>query len=113
MSQFAPCPACNRHIVTDEIECPFCAAALPDSFRELPARPAPRGRLSRAALMAAGAALIGAAGCGGSLDNGGNNDAAADTGSMSDGNNNEGGAVALYGAPAPEYGAPPLASGEG
>lgn len=113
MSQFTPCPACNRHIVTDETECPFCSAALPDSFRQLPARPAPRGRLGRAALMAAGAALMGAAGCADNLDNGGNNDAAADTGSMSDGNNNEGGAVALYGAPAPEYGAPPLGSGEG
>jgi hypothetical protein len=113
MSQFAPCPSCNRHVVTVEIACPFCSAALPESFRQRPAPPAPRGRLSRAALMAAGAVLVGAAGCSDNLDDGGNNDAAADAGSMSDGNNNDGGAVALYGAPAPEYGAPPLASGEG
>jgi len=64
MSCLAPCPACNRHIAIDETACRFCSAALPDSFRHEHAcrRQAP-GHLSRAALMAAGAALLGAASC--------------------------------------------------
>jgi hypothetical protein len=54
MSQFEPCPACQRHVVTAETVCPFCAAPLPESFRSV-ARLPPRGRMSRAALLAAGA----------------------------------------------------------
>ena len=62
MSHLAPCPACNRHVDAGESACPFCAAALPVSLRaqQLPATPR---RLSRAALLAAGATLIGAAAC--------------------------------------------------
>jgi len=59
MRRLAPCPACGRHIATDETICPFCAAALPDSFRQAnTCRRPPPGRLSRAARLAAGAALI-------------------------------------------------------
>jgi hypothetical protein len=65
MSQHAPrlvpCPACNRHVMSHEGECPFCAAPpAPGSGEPEDARP--RGRLGRAALFAAGASatLIGA-----------------------------------------------------
>ena len=101
----APCPACNRHVRAAETSCPFCDAAQPD--RTLDGDPRlPRKRLGRAALMTAGAALLGAAeACGDSLqgnDASTNTDTAADTSGVDDG-----GPVALYGAPAPEYGAPP------
>ena len=60
MSQLLPCPACQRHVESHETSCPFCAAALSPT-------PACAGgcsgppRLARAALLAAGAALLGAA----------------------------------------------------
>jgi hypothetical protein len=63
MSHLAPCPACNRHVDVAEGACPFCATALPASFRAQPPLIPLRGRLSRAALMTAGAALMGAAAC--------------------------------------------------
>jgi hypothetical protein len=99
MSCLAPCPACNRHVATEESTCPFCSAALPDSIRCQP-RPRPRGRLSRAAMLAAGAALIGTEACSSAVAPYGTSppppDAAADGGTM------DGGPVALYGAaPAP------------
>jgi hypothetical protein len=61
MSSLVPCPGCDRHVKSEDTTCPFCQAAL------APARPcvgcsgplAPR--LARAALVAAGAALLGAA----------------------------------------------------
>jgi len=104
MSCLAPCPACNRHVATDETACPFCAAALPDSFRDaLSCRKPLRGRLSRAAMVVAGAALAGAEACGSSAiplyGAFPPPDAGADT-SMSDGNASDS-VVALYGAPAP------------
>jgi hypothetical protein len=57
----APCPVCHRHVRADEAVCPFCVAPLPVRTGDAP-RALPRGRLSRAALMAAGAGatLIGA-----------------------------------------------------
>ena len=61
MSSLVPCPGCDRHVRSDETTCPFCQAAL------APARPCvgcsgpPAARLARAALVAAGAALLGAA----------------------------------------------------
>lgn len=62
MSQLLPCPACNRHLEFHETSCPFCGAALS------PAPPCTGScsggattRLARAALVAAGAALVGAA----------------------------------------------------
>ena len=63
MSCLAPCPACNRHVATDQTTCPFCSVALPDSIR-CQEHKRPHGRLSRAAMLAAGAALISVeAGC--------------------------------------------------
>ena len=63
MSCLAPCPTCQRHVSTHETACPFCAAPLPESFRCQPARVAPSGRLSRAAMVAAGTVLL-TASCG-------------------------------------------------
>jgi hypothetical protein len=60
MSHLAPCPACNRHIEVVETTCPFCAAALAESFRGQPGPAPPPRRLSRSAMMAAGATLMGA-----------------------------------------------------
>lgn len=60
MSCLAPCPACSRHISAHEPACPFCTAVLPPTFCCQPARVAAPGRLGRAALIAAGAALMSA-----------------------------------------------------
>jgi hypothetical protein len=69
MSQpLIPCPSCDRHVFADASACPFCTARL--ESREGPPRatasPGPR-RLGRAALLAAGAALVGAAACDSSI----------------------------------------------
>jgi len=88
MSCLAPCPTCNRHVATDETTCPFCSAALPDSFRCQPPRQRLSGRLSRAGLLAAGAALLGGgAACLGATHYGGSMpiDAGTDTGTMDGG----------------------------
>jgi hypothetical protein len=98
MSCLAPCPACNRHVATDETTCPFCSAALPDSIRCQP-RQRLRGRLSRAGLLAAGAVLMsGAEACLSSSHYGTSMpyDAGVDTGA--DTATTDGSAVALYGA---------------
>lgn len=60
MSHLAPCPACNRHVEVAETACPFCAVKLAESFRGQPRPAPPPRRLSRAAMMAAGATLMGA-----------------------------------------------------
>lgn len=56
--QFWPCPGCSRHVRRGDTVCPFCGGA-----NDSPAATAPiqtiAGRLSRAALFAAGA--VGAA----------------------------------------------------
>ena len=61
MNQLLPCPHCNRHHRVCEPVCPFCGGELP------PCKAAPRasarGRLNRATLFAAGAALLGGASC--------------------------------------------------
>jgi hypothetical protein len=103
-SALVPCPACSRHVRAAESRCPFCDVAQPD--RALDAGPSlPRRRLGRAALMTAGAALLGAAeACGDSLQN---NDASSNNDTAADTSTQDGGPVALYGAPAPEYGGPP------
>lgn len=62
MSQLEPCPGCNRHVATDEARCPFCAVVLPASFRDVRRTPL-RGRLSRAAMLAAGASTALIAAC--------------------------------------------------
>lgn len=93
MSHLAPCPACHRHVELVETTCPFCAAALPESFRGQP-RPVPQPRrLSRAAMMAAGATLLGACSANDAIGNA--RDAATDRPVASDGPV----AVPLYGAP--------------
>ena len=103
MSHLAPCPACNRHVAVGETACPFCAATLPAAFRAQQ-RPAPlRGRLSRAALMAAGATLMGAAACS-SNDGIGGNDAATDRPAVTKDASEDRGFVAFYGAPFPGAG---------
>jgi hypothetical protein len=59
-----PCPACNRHVFADACACPFCQAALSaDLCAKVHQLPAGHRRMSRAARVAAGAALLGAA-CG-------------------------------------------------
>ena len=62
MSALVPCSGCNRHVKSDETTCPFCQAAVtPAACSGRCVRPAP-ARLVGAALVAAGAALLGA-GC--------------------------------------------------
>jgi len=65
MSQpLSPCPACQRHVFADACECPFCAAKLsPERCAKAQALPPGYYRMSRAARLAAGAALIGATAC--------------------------------------------------
>jgi hypothetical protein len=84
------CPGCARHVRVSESACPFCGAALPDSFGagDAPRKPA---RLTRAALYALGAtsltiAATASAGCG--TSGGGSGDSGSDQ--M---------AVAAYGCP--------------
>ncbi len=62
-SALAPCPACDRHVRTDEASCPFCAAPLPGDLAGGAVPPAPR-RLGRAAAFAFGVITLGAAACG-------------------------------------------------
>jgi hypothetical protein len=50
--RFTPCPSCTRHVKVGDGVCPFCGASTPRAQ----AAAMPRGRLSRAALLAAGAA---------------------------------------------------------
>ena len=104
MSHFVPCPACNRHVMSTETACPFCTAAMPECFCAQTPAPRPPGRLSRAAMLAAGAALLGAEACNTATPVYG---APAPDGSvpMNDAastDSADGSAVALYGAaPAP------------
>jgi hypothetical protein len=64
MSTLVPCSGCNRHVKSDETTCPFCQAAVasvaPEACAGRCARPS-APRLVSAALVAAGAALLGAA----------------------------------------------------
>ena len=103
-SALIPCPTCNRHVRAVETRCPFCDAAQP--ARALTGGSGlPRKRLGRAALMTAGAALLGAAeACG---DTAPTQDASTNNDSSMSADGPDGGPVALYGAPAPEYGVPP------
>jgi len=65
MSQpLLPCPSCQRHVFADACACPFCATQL--RVCGVTRAAAASGQLSRAALLAAGAAaLAGVAACGG------------------------------------------------
>jgi hypothetical protein len=89
MSCLAPCPACKRHVSSDETACPFCLASLPASFACQPRSSQPSSRLSRAAKLAAGAALMSAEACGSPVVPYGTPppppvDAAVDTGTAND-----------------------------
>ena len=61
MSQLRACPHCGRHHRVCETVCPFCAGSLPAC--EAASSTTRRGRMSRAMLVAAGAALLGGAQC--------------------------------------------------
>jgi hypothetical protein len=50
--RFTPCPGCERHVKEGDGACPFCGASVPRP----PAQAVVRGRMSRAALLAASAA---------------------------------------------------------
>ena len=101
MNDLVPCPACNRHLRTSEQLCPFCGCPLPArSPTRAPAAPS-RRRLSRSALFAAGATMMGAAACSSTTTK--HDDAAVDTGAMhsyagSDGPPGNDGAVPIYSA---------------
>lgn len=59
-----PCPACQRHVFADACECPFCGAKLsPATCAKLPTPPPNYRGMSRAARIAVGASLVGAAAC--------------------------------------------------
>src|SRR5581483_6060987 len=62
-SHLCPCPACNRHVMTDAGVCPFCQTALPATFCATSQPPAARARMSRAAKLLAGATLVGVSAC--------------------------------------------------
>jgi hypothetical protein len=55
------CPACSRHVKSEESACPFCQAELLPRACAGRCFGAPEARLGRLALMAAGAALLGVA----------------------------------------------------
>jgi hypothetical protein len=80
MTQLLPCPSCARHVRQTEQGCPFCGTAI--DLSAIAPRAQPTQRLGRAATFAFGAAMAtSVAACGGG--SGGN----------------DGGVVALYGAP--------------
>lgn len=56
--QLRPCLSCKRHVAVDAASCPFCAASLAMAADVIE----PAGRLSRAAVFAAGVAAIAATG---------------------------------------------------
>ena len=62
MSQLLPCPHCSRHHRVCEPVCPFCDGTLP-TCKGAPSVMSPLGRMSRATLVAAGAALLGVSSC--------------------------------------------------
>jgi endogenous inhibitor of DNA gyrase (YacG/DUF329 family) len=66
MRSLIPCSSCNRHVESEETSCPFCGAALTPQSLATPhcsgrCSGPPEVRLGRAALLVAGAALLGAA----------------------------------------------------
>jgi hypothetical protein len=66
MVAMRPCPSCARHARVSETACPFCGARLGEAFRTFVPPRAPTTRLSRAALVAIGAAgfIAGSVDCG-------------------------------------------------
>jgi hypothetical protein len=98
MSHLFPCPTCNRHVDVAERACPFCATALPAAFRAQQPPAPPRARLGRAALMAAGATLMGAAACS-SNDAISSADAASDRPAVTKDASEDRTIITIYGAP--------------
>jgi len=98
MSHLFPCPACNRHVDVAENVCPFCTTALPAAFRAQQPPAPPRARLGRAALMAAGATLMGAAACS-SNDAISGADAATDRPAVTKDASEDRTIITIYGAP--------------
>lgn len=114
-----PCPSCKRHIRAAEAACPFCSSALPEDLAAS-AVPGATRRMSRAAAFVFGASLA-VAGCssetGGGAGGGDDNSSSSTTGGADAGPSDDGGQMALYGAPGDggpdddgggmaEYGAP-------
>jgi hypothetical protein len=64
MSTLVPCSACSRHVKSDETVCPFCGAAVEAPVCSGRCGGSLPARLQHAALLAAGAALLGVAGQG-------------------------------------------------
>lgn len=63
MTKLAPCPGCSRHVRVSEAACPFCARALLAPPSAAAAPPPARLRMSRTALFAVGATMVGVAAC--------------------------------------------------
>jgi len=119
MSQLSPCPGCSRHVRVGAATCPFCDVALSGEPVLAPAI-SRGGRLSRAAMFVAGAALATVAACsdtddGGAGGAGGGTAGAAGGASGSPGAGGAvggttgaagslGGAIAIYSAPFPPNG---------
>lgn len=119
MRQLVPCPGCARHVRVEEAACPFCGDASP---RVVPARRAPLGRSRAAILGATLATTVTASGC--YEDHGRGRDAAV----VAPDAGHDAAFIAAYGtpvdasllpppdaadepdagAPAAEYGGPPL-----
>jgi|HubBroStandDraft_1064217.scaffolds.fasta_scaffold02303_5 hypothetical protein len=96
-AQFWPCPGCSRHVKRGDALCPFCGATA--SVQNRPSRTI-AGRLSRAALFAAGAVgtAVATTDCSTSPLQPLAPDAMASAGSS---NGASAGAQALYGGPIP------------
>ena len=61
--KLVPCPSCDRHVFAGSCACPFCGTALTEACASKVESQLPRGRLRRAARMAAAATLLGATSC--------------------------------------------------
>lgn len=128
MGHLIPCRACQRHVRSSELSCPFCGVALSDEQRASAAPVLPRRRLGRAALFTFGATLLGGAACdsdapggkdaatdasnvdgGGSGGKGGNATGGSGTGGQGGGSGGQSGTGgAGSGGIAPPYGITPL-----
>jgi hypothetical protein len=107
MPALEPCPGCQRHVRTDEHNCPFCGMAVADHMARQKPRAIPRVRLGRAALFAFGVSTASAPllAC-----NGDDDDNGADAGSGGDGDSAGDGDQsqdAGGGGIQPVYGVPP------
>lgn len=99
-----PCPGCLRHILASETTCPFCSASL-EGVAPRASRRLPKGRMSRAALLAFGTLAVNPAlaSCGGDTEGAGQGDGDGDNAGDGDGDNMGDGdgdnGQPVYGAP--------------